>query len=225
MDIAIIGGTGSMGFGLALRLARAGHEVLIGSREAHKARDAAQRARESVPGAAISGMSSEEAADKADLAVLSVPSAGHRSTLLALREQLRGKPVLDVTIPFAFDPLRYAPPPAGSNALETAEILGPGCRVAAGFHTISAALLTDLATPLAGDTLIAANDAAAKELVMGLAREMGLAAYDAGSLALAYVLESMTTLLMSMNRHYGSNHLGIRITGLDETEIKNSSAQ
>jgi len=217
MNIAIIGGTGSMGFGLALRLARAGHGILIGSREAHKARDAAQRARELAPGTAVSGMSCEEAAGKADFAVLSVPSAGHRSALEALRQQLREKPVLDVTIPFAFDPLRYAPPPAGSNALETEEILGPGCRVAAGFHTISAALLMDLASPLRGDTLIAANAAAAKELTMGLAREIGLAAYDAGSLALACVLESMTTLLMSMNRRYGSNHLGIRITGLDET--------
>lgn len=213
MRIAVIGGTGNMGFGLGLRLAKAGHSILIGSRKEEKARETAERAQELVPSGAFSGIAHEQAIAQAELVVISVPSTGHQSTLEALRGLIGQKPVLDITIPFAFKPLRYDPPAAGSDALETQAILGDGCRVAAGFHTISATLLERLETPLSGDTLIVANDTATKELAMELARDIGLTPYDAGSLVFSSVLESLTPMLIGMNKRYGSSHMGIRITG------------
>ena len=120
MNIAIIGGTGDMGYGLALRLAKAGHRVIIGSRTAERAEEAAKTARETTGSATVSGAENAQAVAQAELVILSVPSAGHRATVESLREALTGKPVLDITVPLAFKPLRYAPPAEGSNALETA---------------------------------------------------------------------------------------------------------
>ncbi len=154
MKIAIIGGTGDMGFGLALRWARAGHEIVIGSRQAEKAGEAAERARQ-LPGVGmVAGKENAAALQGADLVVLAVPAAGHKSTLEALRRQLQGLPVLDITIPMAFGPLRYAPPAEGSNAQETLALLGEDAPVAAAFHTISATLLTCLEKELAEETLV-----------------------------------------------------------------------
>ena len=134
MNIAIIGGTGDMGYGLALRLAKAGHRVIIGSRTAERAEEAAKAARETTGSATVSGAENAQAVAQAELVILSVPSAGHRATVESLREALTGKPVLDITVPLAFKPLRYAPPAEGSNALETAAILGEGCRLASGLQ-------------------------------------------------------------------------------------------
>lgn len=212
MKIAVIGGTGDMGYGLALRFAKAGNEIILGSRQREKALEAATRAQEALPSEHITGEENGIAAGQAELVVIAVPSAGHRATVESLREILQGKPVLDVTIPMAFKPLRYAPPEAGSNALETAAILGENCRVACGFHTVSAVLL-ELENELRGDTLIAGNDAELKAQVMELARSIGLNAYDAGSLVLSPTVESLTPMLIGMNKRYGSKHIGIQLTG------------
>lgn len=213
MKVAMIGGTGDMGFGLALRFAKAGHSVVIGSRSAEKAQQAAEAARAQSACESISGASNHDAAQSCDLIVLSMLSAGHGSIVAELRDVIAQKPVLDVTIPIAFKPLRYEPPPAGSNALETKALLGEGSSVAAGFHTISAGLLADLSHPVEGDVLVV-GDEGAKTAALALAAEIGLRAFDAGSLVFSPVVESQTPMLIGMNKRYGSTHIGIRLTGL-----------
>ncbi len=213
MNIAIIGGTGDMGYGLALRLAKAGHRVIIGSRTAERAEEAAKAARETTGSATVSGAENAQAVAQAELVILSVPSAGHRATVESLREALTGKPVLDITVPLAFKPLRYAPPAEGSNALETAAILGEGCRLASGLHTISATLLSDLEHPVEANALVVGNDQELKDTVLNLSREIGITAYDAGTLNLSCALESQTPMLIGMNKRYGSKHIGFKLIG------------
>ncbi len=214
MKTAVIGGTGNMGFGLAMRMARLGHEVIIGSRTAEKALDAASKILALEPEAKVCGMENPAAAREADLVVISVPAAGHRATVEGLKDIIASKKVLDITIPMAFKPLRYDPPAEGSDALETAAVLGEGCRVAAGFHTISATILCDPALDLEGyDTLVVGNDAELRDEIIALAKELGLNAYNAGTLTFSPVVESMTPMLIGMNKRYGSNHIGIRLTG------------
>lgn len=213
MNIAIIGGTGDMGYGLALRLAKAGHRVIIGSRTAERAEEAAKAARETTGSATVSGAENAQAVAQAELVILSVPSAGHRATVESLREALTGKPALDITVPLAFKPLRYAPPAEGSNALETAAILGEGCRLASGLHTISATLLSDLEHPVEANALVVGNDQELKDTVLNLSREIGITAYDAGTLNLSCALESQTPMLIGMNKRYGSKHIGFKLIG------------
>lgn len=213
MNIAIIGGTGDMGYGLALRLAKAGHRVIIGSRTAERAEEAAKAARETTGSATVSGAENAQAVAQAELVILSVPSAGHRAMVESLREALTGKPVLDITVPLAFKPLRYAPPAEGSNALETAAILGEGCRLASGLHTISATLLSDLEHPVEANALVVGNDQELKDTVLNLSREIGITAYDAGTLNLSCALESQTPMLIGMNKRYGSKHIGFKLIG------------
>lgn len=213
MNIAIIGGTGDMGYGLALRLAKAGHRVIIGSRTAERAEEAAKAARETTGSATVSGAENAQAVAQAELVILSVPSAGHRATVESLREALTGKPVLDITVPLAFKPLRYAPPAEGPNALETAAILGEGCRLASGLHTISATLLSDLEHPVEANALVVGNDQELKDTVLNLSREIGITAYDAGTLNLSCALESQTPMLIGMNKRYGSKHIGFKLIG------------
>lgn len=213
MNIAIIGGTGDMGYGLALRLAKAGHRVIIGSRTAERAEEAAKAARETTGSATVSGAENAQAVAQAELVILSVPSAGHRATVESLREALTGKPVLDITVPLAFKPLRYAPPAEGSNALETAAILGEGCHLASGLHTISATLLSDLEHPVEANALVVGNDQELKDTVLNLSREIGITAYDAGTLNLSCALESQTPMLIGMNKRYGSKHIGFKLIG------------
>ena len=156
-------------------------------------------------------MKNEAAAGIADLVIISVPVSGHRVTVESIKDVVRDKIVLDVSIPLAFKPLRYAPPPEGSNALEVQAILGKENRVTAGFHTISAELLLDLSNPISGDVLIAGDDKDAKASVIRLAESIGLRAFDAGSLILASSLEGLTPVLISINKRYNSTRTGIRL--------------
>lgn len=213
MKIAIVGGTGDMGFGLGLRLGKAGHEVLIGSRSADKANEAATLARTQVPQGTFSGGENTAVCQAADLVVISVPTAGHRATIESLKEVLRQKPVLDITVPMAFGPLRYAPPIEGSNAEETEAILGEGCRVAAGFHTVSATLLADVTKPVEVNALVCGNNADLRAQWIALGGEIGITAYDAGTLNMACALESQTPMLIGMNKRYGSKHIGFQMVG------------
>lgn len=213
MKIAIIGGTGDMGYGLGLRLAKAGHEIILGSRTEERAAQAAETARAATGAAQITGMENSAAVRAAELAIIAVPSAGHKATVEGLKEELSGKAVLDITVPLAFKPLRYAPPAEGSNAQETAAILGEGCKVAAGFHTISATLLTELDSPVEANALVVGNDAELKQTVLALGEQIGITTYDAGTLSLACALESQTPMLIGMNKRYGSKHIGFRMVG------------
>ena len=202
-----------MGYGLGLRLAKAGHHIVIGSRNKERAEEAAEKAA-ALTGGQVEGLENAGAVQGAELVVLSVPASAHRATVESLREVLADKPVLDITVPFAFRPLRYTPPEEGSNAQETAAILGEGCRVAAGFHTISATLLVELEAEIGANAFVAGNDGELKETLIGLGREIGVTVYDAGPLSLACALESQTPMLLSMNKRYGSKHIGLVLTGL-----------
>lgn len=214
MKIAIIGGTGDMGFGLALRWSGAGHDIVIGSRQTKKAGEAAEKACQLANVSNITGLENTAAMRGVDLAVLAVPASGHRATLDALKDGLRGIPLLDITIPMAFGPLRYAPPAEGSNAMEALALLGKEARVAAAFHTVSAILLTNLDWEVAEETLMVGNDKDLKQTVTELAASIGITAYDAGALHMAATVESLTPMLIGMNKRYGSKHIGIRLAGI-----------
>jgi NADPH-dependent F420 reductase len=212
--IAIVGGTGAMGFGLALRLAKAGHEVRLGSRQSAKATAAAARARELTGRDGIVGETNAAALTEATMAILTVPGTAHLGTLRALADPLRRLPVLDVSVPMAFGPLRYDPPPEGSNAAQTLAVLGEGARVVAAFHSIAASLLTPIDAPMEAETLMVGDDKDAKRAVGALAEQIGVTAHDAGPLRFAATIEALTPLLIGMNRRYSRPHVGIRLTGL-----------
>lgn len=222
MRIGIVGGTGKEGRGLALRWARAGHEVRLGSRDADRARAcAAELCRTLAAGAerapehaAITGGAHPWAVETADAVVLSVPHAAHRATLDALAPALRGKLLLDITVPLAPPRVREVHLPAGqSAALEAQALLGPEVRVAAALHHVSAAHLADLAHEIDSDVLVC-GDPAARGAALALVADLGVRALDAGPLRNAIALESLTPVLLYLNRRYGSTGCGLRITGL-----------
>ncbi|MDR7401618.1 MAG: NADPH-dependent F420 reductase [Armatimonadota bacterium] len=208
--VAIVGGTGRLGRGLAARWAQAGVPVLIGSRDPARAREAARAAGLSE----AAGADNRAAAAAADVVVLTVPFAAHRQTLLALADVLAGKILLDTTVPL-LDSRELACPEAGSAA-QDAQALVPAARVVAGFHTVSAHLLADRRRPLRGDVLLCGDDPSAKEAVERLVRALGARPVDAGGLSAARTLEMLALLLLNLNRRYRRRDLGVRIVGLED---------
>jgi 8-hydroxy-5-deazaflavin:NADPH oxidoreductase len=219
--VAIVGATGDLGFGLALRLAAAGVPVTIGSREAARAAAAAERVRAAVPGAAVSGAANPEAVAGAEIVVLSVPFASQAATLKALKDALRsGQLLLDVTVPLASAvggrPTRVLGVPQGSAAQQAQELVPAGVAVVAGLHTVAAAHLADLGHAFDEDVLLCGEDPKAKDRVAALIRRIpGLRPVDAGRLEMARIAEQLTALMISINvRHKVS--AGIRIAGLPD---------
>lgn len=206
--IAILGGTGTLGFGLAIRLCAAGHDVVIGSRDAARAADVAGRLK--LPNA--SGAANADAAASAEIVVLTIPHEGHAAFVAALASALTGKILVDATVPIGSEKT-YTPPPAGSAAAET-QALVPGARVVAAFHTISGRLLADSGHPLDQDVLVCGDDAGARARVIDLANAIGARGVDAGGLAGAATLEGLAVLLIGLNVRYRRRHLGIRIAHL-----------
>ncbi|HXF36489.1 MAG TPA: NADPH-dependent F420 reductase [Actinomycetota bacterium] len=222
MRVAVIGGTGAEGFGLSLRLARAGHEVVIGSRSAERGADAAARAREAVgDGARLEGTANEEAAAGAELVVVTVPFAGQAEIYRSLRPHVPpGRIVVDTTTPLASAVGRPAwhvlRPWEGSAAEQAKAILDPGVRLVAAFHTVAAEALRDLERPVESDVLVCGAEAEAKAAVGELIEAIpGMRWVDAGPLSMARVVEPLTALLISVNRGYGIRDAGFRITGRD----------
>ncbi len=218
--IAVLGGTGKEGQGLAFRWARAGYPVIIGSRTAEKALVAAGQlttllsAQAAAGSASISGQDNLSAAGKADLVVVTVPYAAHRPTLEGLREALQGKILVDVTVPLVPPKVsRVQMPPAGSAAQEAREILGPGVEVVDAFQNISFELLMG-DEPIACDVLVTGTTREARAEVLKLVEAAGLTGWDAGPLENSAVVEGLTSLLIHINRQYGSTHAGIKLTGL-----------
>lgn len=217
--VTIVGATGDLGFGLALRLARAGVAVVIGSRDAERAAEAAERVRAAVPEADVSGLANPEAAAAADVVVLSVPFASQAATLKSIKDALReGALLVDVTVPLATAvggrPTRTVAVWQGSAAQQAAELVPAGVRVVSALHTVSAAHLADLDHAFDEDALICGDDAGAKRQVAELIGLIpGLRAVDCGKLEMARLTEQLTPLLISINvRHKVS--AGIRIAGL-----------
>lgn len=214
--IAVLGGTGKEGKGLAYRWAKAGYKVIIGSRAAEKAQAAAAELSERLGGnAAIEGMENLPAAQKADIVVLTVPYAAHRETLLAVREALQGKILIDVTVPLVPPKVtRVQMPPAGSAAQEAVEILGEGTQVVDAFQNISYEhLMHDGEVPC--DVLVTGTSKAAREQALKLVEAAGLTGWDAGPIENSVVVEGLTSILIHINKQYGTNHAGIRITGVN----------
>ncbi len=214
MAIVIVGGPGDLGFGLAYRWAKAGLEVVIGSREAEKAQKAAETLNVMTGTEKASGMKNQDAVKLGELIVLAVPDAARLGTLETLGELMQGKMVLDVTIPLRFGPLRYEAPPQGSNAEQSQAILGEAVRVVAGFHTVSAAMLADPEKEVHGDVIILGNDEPSRSVVIGLAETIGLRAFDGGTLLHARTVEGLTPLIIGMNKRYKRGHIGIGLTGI-----------
>jgi NADPH-dependent F420 reductase len=220
MSVAIVGGTGDEGFGLAVRLAAAGVAVTIGSRAEERAREAAGRAREAVGSdAPLDGAENPTAVSAADLTFVTVPYGGQADIYRSLREHWRpGSVVCDATAPLAtavggraWQVLR---PWHGSAAEQAAALLPDGVRLVAGFHTVSAEPLTDLEEPLDADVLLCGDDADAKAEVGAMVdRIPGARWVDCGALSMARVLEPITAALVSVNRKYGIRGSSVRLTG------------
>lgn len=213
--IGFIGGTGPEGRGLALRFCMAGESVLIGSRDPARAAQAAGDVQAETDNGSVSGTSNDDAAQKAGTVFIAVPYTAQRDTLTALRDSLDGKVVVSVVAPLAFSKgvASALPVAEGSAALETQALL-PGSTVAAAFQTISAHDLLEANKPLDSDVIVCSDDKAARELVMSLAEKIsGVRALDGGGLANAGYVESLTPLLLNLNRRYKARS-AIRITGI-----------
>lgn len=214
VTIAVLGGTGKEGKGLAYRWARAGYRVLIGSRSAEKAQAAAQELTALLGEAAILGLDNLSAAQKADIVVAAVPYSVHRETLLTVKDALQGKLLVDVTVPLVPPKVgKVQMPPAGSAAQEAASILGEGAQVADAFQNISYEHLMAADQPPC-DVLVTGSSKAAREETLKLVEAAGLTGWDAGPIENSVVVEGLTSVLIYMNKQYGSTHAGIKITGL-----------
>ena len=214
MNIAILGGTGKEGAGLATRWARVGHSIIIGSRDAERAKTKAAELREATHKLPIMGESNAEAARLGAVVVIALPAQGLAATLPEVREGCRDKVVVSTVVPLTFGgPRLHTPPPAGSSA-EEAQALLPEAKVVAAFHHIAAHELAEADHPIECDLLLCGADAAAKETVAELARSMGLRPLDVGALSNAGPLEGITAILATINRRYKLKNSGFKITGL-----------
>jgi NADPH-dependent F420 reductase len=216
LTIAVLGGTGKEGKGLAYRWARAGYRVLIGSRTAEKAVAAANEIEEMLgTGIFIKGMNNLEAAQEADIAVLTVPYAAHRDTLESIKAELKGKILVDVTVPLV--PPKVATvqmPSAGSAAQEAKQIVGDDVQVCAAFQNIGYDHLLDN-SGVECDVLVTGTSKESRAETIKLVEAAGLRGWDAGPIENSVVVEGMTSILIGINKKYGSTHAGIKITGVE----------
>lgn len=213
--LAVIGGTGAEGGGLALRWAKAGHRVIIGSRDATKAAAAAEALNAILGGRAIEGMESNAAVSAAGIAILAVPFSAQATTAEGLKAALQGKILVDVTVPLMPPKVSLVQLPAsGSCVVDLQKRLGPEIRVVSAFQNVSAHKLKDLDYKIACDVLVCADDKAARQAVIALAADAGLRGIDAGPLANSTVAESLTSVLIWINKTYKIPDAGITITGI-----------
>ncbi|MEX1247607.1 MAG: NADPH-dependent F420 reductase [Anaerolineales bacterium] len=211
--IAILGGTGQLGPGLALRWAHAGHRVIIGSRQAEKAEGVAAELNAELGNASIEGMQNADAAKAADLCVLTVEQHAHQVALESVKGALAGKILVDTTARISFPDLTPPTPPAAAQIAQ--QLLGKAAPVVAAFQTVPAASLRkDYKEPIDSHVLVCSDDIEAAETVMALARDAGLLAYYAGTLDQAIVIEGLTSVLVSMNKHYKSRHGTFKVAGI-----------
>lgn len=211
--IAIIGGTGALGAGLALRWAKAGHAVTIGSRDGARASEIARELSAKV-GAEISGLENSAAAAHGDIVALTVPYASHAATLDTISQHLEGKILIDVTVPLMPPKVRTVQlPEGGSVAKAVQQTLGESVRVVSAFQNVAAAHLADLDHPIDCDVLVCGNDPAAREDVVKLAADAGMKAWHAGRIDNSAIAEALTSALIFINGQYKIPGAGIRITG------------
>lgn len=217
MTLAILGGTGPQGSGLALRFARVGMPVVIGSRDGARAAASAAELQERLPdGAApITGLSNEDAVAAAEeFVILSVPYSGHNATLKAVKPLLAGKILVDIVVPLATDdPKKVEMPPEGSATEAAQAILGPDVPVIGALHNVSAVTLGNLEWDINCDVLVCGNGLEPRKKVMALVETLGVTAYNAGDAQSARCIEAITPILIRINvsKQVPFSHAGIRI--------------
>jgi len=213
MRLGIVGGTGKEGRGLAVRLTRAGHEVAIGSRDPERAKTTA--AEISSPGDSLDWGANEDVSRKSDVVILCVPYSAHASTLDSLKHILRGKILVDITVPLKPPNVRRVHlPPGRAAAIEAQTILGASTRVVATLHHVSAAHLAARDRTIPCDVLVCGDDDEARKLVIELMNDIGGRGLDAGPLDNAVALEALTPVLLHLNKTYALPGAGIRFVGL-----------
>ena len=211
--ISIIGGTGALGSGLALRWAKAGCQVTIGSRDSERAVVAAVELSEKA-GVMIAGSKNNEAAEAGDIVVLTVPFGNHQDTLELVKPYVAGKIVIDVTVPLMPPKVRTVQlPEAGSAAKASQLFLGEDVRVVSAFQNIAATHLADLDHHIDCDVFVCGNDPAARAAVVELAKKAGMKGWQAGRIDNSAVAEALTSALIFINTHYKIDGAGIRVTG------------
>jgi hypothetical protein len=216
LTIAILGGTGKEGKGLAYRWARAGYKILIGSRTPEKAVRVAEEISMMLGGQShIEGMGNPEAAKGADIIVLTVPYSAHSTTLDSVKDVVQGKLVIDVTVPLVPPKVsKVQMPAAGSAAQEARQLLGEGVEVCAAFQNISHEHLLGDAN-VECDVLVTGTSKNARAETVKLVHAAGLTGWDAGPIENSVVIEGLTSVLIGINKKYGSTHAGIKITGVN----------
>ena len=212
--IAVLGGTGREGKGLAYRWAKAGYRVLIGSRSSERAVTTASEIMELLEGSSsVVGTTNLEAAQQADIIVVTVPYSAHRATLESVKDVLKGKLLIDVTVPIMPPKVtKVQMPAAGSAAQEAKEIVGDDVQVTAAFQNISHELLFD-EDDINCDVLVTGTSKEARAETLTLVEAAGLTGWDAGPIENSVVVEGLASVLININKRYGSTHAGIRITG------------
>ena len=213
-SIAVIGGTGALGFGLGARWAKAGHGIIIGSRAQDSADRGAERLAALAPEATVSGLENGAAAAAAEIVVLTVPFSNQAPMLEAIKPGCQGKIMVDVTVPLQPPKVRTVHLPEHGSAGKGAQIfLGDGVRVVSAFQNVAADHLTDLEHDIDCDILVCGNDPDAREIVVGLAEDASMRAWHAGRIENSVVSEALTSALIFMNNRYKIAGAGIRITG------------
>jgi NADPH-dependent F420 reductase len=213
--IAILGGTGKEGRGLAYRLARAGYEIFIGSRSLEKAQSTADDLL-SIIGepVRIHGASNTEAVSRSEIIILSVPYQVHQEALINVKNCMEGKLLIDVTVPiFGKENDRVQIPPAGSAAQEAQLILGDSAEICCAFQNISYKNLLDFAV-CECDVLVTGTSELARRETIDIVYNIGFRGLDAGSIENSIVVEGLTSILIHINRQYKSSRAGIKITGV-----------
>ena len=211
--IAILGGTGDLGTGLAIRWAKAGHKIIIGSRTLEKAQKAVLDLQAISPTTEAIAMVNIDAAAAGSIVVLTVPAEHQMATLAGVREQLRGKILIDVTVPLVPPKVGTVQlPPEGSAGKRAQELLGDEVCVVTAFQNIAAHLLQH-DVPIECDVLVAGNKKAARQRVIDLAAQAGMRAWHAGPIENSAAAEALTSILIQINRQGGIEHSGIKIIG------------
>ena len=216
LTIAVLGGTGKEGSGLALRWADAGYAVIIGSRDEARAKAAAVHINTRLQHPdLVSGMTNTDAARACGIAVLTVPYSAHRPTLDSVKAYLQGKILVDVTVPINPDSPRKVHLPAGGSAgVEAQALLGDDVRVVSAFQNVGFSHLQELEHAVDCDVLVTGNDRDAKQQVIVLAQAIDMTAFDAGPIENAVVAEALTSALININVRFKVKSSGIRITGI-----------
>lgn len=214
-SICVVGGTGAEGSGLALRWAHAGHRVTIGSRDPSKAQEAARELNSILSAEQITGTDSRTGVAGAEIVVLTVPFGAQIATVSGLKDALAGKILIDVTVPLVPPKVaRVQLPESGSAVAAIQAMLGDSVRVVSAFQNVSAHHLKELSHHVDCDVLICGDDPAAREIVVGLAADIGLRGVHAGPIVNSAAAEALTSILIAINTRYKVSGTGIRITGL-----------